>query len=175
MGLEICLVKEEYCRYLYNYDKKVAFNSGAKSGRPFIGILICVNYKNYFAPLTSPKQKHLKMKEGQDFIKIKKGELGGINLNNMIPIPESCLIKINIKEIADIKYRELLKEQKEWCNSNIRLILKKSVNLYRSIVFNNATDKLKERCCDFKLLEEKCYEYMNANSLKEEEVIYKYA
>ena len=37
----------------------------------------------YFAPLSSPKPKHKKMKNTIDFLKIKNGELGAVNFNNM--------------------------------------------------------------------------------------------
>ncbi len=39
----------------------------------------------YFAPLSSYKDKHKKMLETVDFIKIK--DYAVINLNNMIPVP----------------------------------------------------------------------------------------
>ena len=55
----------------------------------------------YYAPFTSPKPKHLKMKNGKDFRKIKQGEYGAINFNNMIPVPDSTLILIDIANIAD--------------------------------------------------------------------------
>ena len=42
----------------------------------------------YFAPLSSPKQKHLKMKNDIDFYKLSNGKLGAINFNNMIPVPD---------------------------------------------------------------------------------------
>ena len=43
----------------------------------------------------------------QDFLKIDGGKLGGINLNNMIPIPSSFLEKIEIDKIEDKKYKEI--------------------------------------------------------------------
>ena len=41
------------------------------------------------------------MKNGKDFRKIKQGEYGAINFNNMIPVPDSALILIDIANIAD--------------------------------------------------------------------------
>lgn len=38
----------------------------------------------YFAPLSSPKPKHLKLKSKLDFLKIDNGKLGAIN--NMLPV-----------------------------------------------------------------------------------------
>ena len=73
-----------------------------KNRRPFVGIILKINGINYFAPLSSPKEKHLNMKNNIDFIKINKGRDGVINLNNMIPIPEEQCYEINIKEENDI-------------------------------------------------------------------------
>ncbi len=174
MRLKLYTVNKEYCEFLRKYDTKVPNVNGEKEGRPFIGILICVNNKNYFAPLTSPKKKHLLMHETQDFIKIKSGELGAINLNNMIPIPYSELKMIDINNIKDDQYKKLLMKQLSWCNSSRNRITKRAYSLYRNIKYDNVTEKLKERCCDFELLEKICYTYMNKNMIKEDEIIYVY-
>lgn len=57
---------------------------GHKAKRPFLGIVLTINDFSYYAPLTSPKPKHIKMKDQIDFIKINDGHWGAINLNNMI-------------------------------------------------------------------------------------------
>ena len=49
-----------------------------------------INGFYYFAPLSSFKSKHKKMKESVDFIKIKDYEV--ININNMIPVPKEQMI-----------------------------------------------------------------------------------
>ena len=48
------------------------------------------------------------MKNGPDFHKIDGGRQGAINLNNMIPIPSSELILVDINNIPDKDYRNLL-------------------------------------------------------------------
>lgn len=164
----------EYCNYLYSIDRKVPIIKGIKENRPFVGMILCVNEKNFFAPLTSPKTKHLYMKETQDFIKIDNGKFGGINLNNMIPIPKRYLHLLNIDEIQDKKYAKLLKIQIEWLNKYKYKIEDKAEKLYYSVISNNAQINLIQRCCNFKLLEEKCYEYMKDNMIREDEIIYIY-
>lgn len=47
----------------------------------------------YFVPVSSPKDKHLKMKNPVDFMKLDKGALGAINFNDMIPV-KKAFIKI---------------------------------------------------------------------------------
>lgn len=51
-----------------------------------MGVLFEINSCKYFAPLSSPKAKHMLMKNQIDFYKIDRGKLGAINLNNMIPV-----------------------------------------------------------------------------------------
>lgn len=86
INLKIVRVNPEYCDYLRKYDNKVAYNKNEKELRPFIGILFKIDTCEYFAPLSSPKLKHKNMKNTVDFFKIKDGELGAVNFNNMIPV-----------------------------------------------------------------------------------------
>ena len=85
-NLKIVKVDSTYCDYLRKFDNKVVYNKNKKELRPFIGILFRIDDLEYFAPLTSPKPKHKKMKNKLDFFKIKNGELGAVNFNNMIPV-----------------------------------------------------------------------------------------
>lgn len=121
------------------------------------GIILELNSINYFAPLSSPKEKHKYMKTTLDFIKINNGRDGIINLNNMLPVPLICCKKISIEnEIKqNKKYGLILKYQYIWCNKNKEIILSKASKLYGLIISNKANIKLKNRCCDFKSLEEK--------------------
>lgn len=164
MKLRFYTVKEEYTNYLRIYDSKVPYTFEDKSKRPFIGIIFKVNNINYFAPLSSPKPKHKTMKNQTDFIKINSGEYGAININNMIPIQinECKLINIiinNQETEEEIMYKRLLINQIDWCNKNIEKILKSANKIYYTITLNKANKRLIDRCCNFKLLEEKCLEY----------------
>ena len=163
-----------YYNYLHYYESKVPYIDDEKINRPFIGVVLNVNGKNFFAPLTSPKKKHLTMNDMLDFLKIDSGKLGGINLNNMMPIPKSYLNKIDINNIKDIQYRNLLINQIKWISNNRLRIENKARNLYYLIINGNVTKKLEERCCDFRLLEQKCDEFMKENNIKEEEILYMY-
>ena len=60
----------EYYNFLHYYEPKIPYVKNEKQNRPFIGIVLDVNGKNYFAPLTSPKPKHITLKDMQDFLKI---------------------------------------------------------------------------------------------------------
>ena len=62
MGLSLYKVDEQYNRKLYELDCKVLDVSDWKARRPFVGILIEVNDIKYVAPISSPKKKHLSIK-----------------------------------------------------------------------------------------------------------------
>ena len=165
--LLLVTIDSAYCDYLRKFDSKVPYNCAHKESRPFVGILFNINSIKYFAPLSSPKAKHLKMKNTLDVLKIKNGKLGIINFNNMIPVQENNykLIDINYNFKYDRQYYNLLGEQLEWLNRCKNKIYKKSQFLYNSYINDKVTASLKKRCCNFILLEEKCLEY-NHNLIK---------
>ena len=68
-NFKLVRIDDKYCDYLRKYDSKVMYNANRKSLRPFVGVLFEVNKYKYFAPLSSPKLKHVKMKNNIDFIK----------------------------------------------------------------------------------------------------------
>ena len=92
----------------------------------------------------------------------------------MMPIPRSCLEKIEFIRIKDFKYRSMLRSQIKWINQNKLRIQNRARNLYYLILNEHATEQLVKRCCDFKLLERKCDEFMKENNLREEEILYQY-
>lgn len=157
-------VKTDYCDFLRKADPRVPHTMDHKSTRPFVGIVFIINDFHYYAPLTSPKPKHLHMKNQIDFLKINHGEWGAVNFNNMIPVPCDCLQKIEMRITAndseqDIAYKNLLANQLSWCNSHRDIILKQANKLYYAITQKKAWSTLSDRCCDFSLDEHMCLTY----------------
>ena len=118
----------------------------------------------YYAPLTSPKQKHLQMKNQVDFLKINNGVWGAINFNNMLPIHNKSLQQIVIKirssdTRTDVNYKNLLVNQLSWCNVHKDVILKHANKLYDLIVQKKGRQELIDRCCDFPVDEKQYYLY----------------
>ena len=116
MAFSFYTVDAKYCSFLREADPCVPYTMERKELRPFVGIVFSINAFRYYAPLTSPKPKHRSMKNQIDFMKIKEGEWGAINFNNMIPVHESCLHKVEMKilssdSIAEIAYKNLLSNQ----------------------------------------------------------------
>ncbi|MBR1386060.1 MAG: type III toxin-antitoxin system ToxN/AbiQ family toxin [Bacilli bacterium] len=156
-------VDYKYCDYLRQFDNKVSYNAGLKELRPFIGILFVVNKYEYFAPLSSPKAKHLKMKNNIDIIKIHDGNLGVINFNNMIPVMKNNYELFDLNKIpsnsSELKRQLLLKSQLQWLNRHNKIVRTKAIKLYDKYKNNDLPINIKNRCCNFILLEEKCNSY----------------
>ena len=89
--------------------------------------------------------------------------MGAINFNNMIPVCEDNIIKISLDEMCvtdkEKKYQKLLKEQIYWLNRNSEKLYGRAEKLYNSYIDGKLDKKTSNRCCDFKILEEKCEIY----------------
>ena len=91
--LTLYYIDGDYIHYLRKFDSKVPYNKRAK--RPYIGIVYTYNDNDYFAPLSLPKEKHLKLKKKMiDIWKIDEGKLGIINFNNMVPCTSDVLCEV---------------------------------------------------------------------------------
>ena len=92
----------------------------------------------YFAPLSSPKAKHLKLKSKLDFLKIDNGKLGAINFNNMLPVTNKNIINIDLNKKyltkTEEKYVKLLSEQIFWLNRNSEKVYVDAKNFMISIL-----------------------------------------
>lgn len=163
INLKIVTVDSKYCDYLRKYDNRVPYNKGDNETRPFVGVLFEINNCEYFAPLSSPKDKNKKMKNTIDFYKIDEGNLGAINFNNMIPVKEQNYYLVNLKKknnkIEEIKYKTMLNKQLQWLNERYDEVKNKSKKLYDLYNSGKLSNNIMDRCCNFKLLEEKCSEY----------------
>ena len=155
--LKIYEVKSEYIQYLGNYQKHLFLHTNEKDKRKYIGIVFQINGINYFAPLSSYKTKHVKMRESVDFIKIK--DYAVINLNNMIPIPQSQIVEIDINKEKDLSYRYLLQAESREINRQKNRIRKNAEIVYSHKIHNGDSTALAKRTNDFKLLEKLCREY----------------
>lgn len=162
--MEFYHIKNNYINYLKQYDNKVPDNKDEK--RPYVGIVLEINGVKYYAPLSSPKQKHKKMKNGKDFRKINQGIYGAINFNNMIPVVDCALIKIDIKNLKDLKYKNLLQNQYRYIRNDEEAIKRTAKALRELLITPDAQLKkhdliIKQRCCNLFILENCMKEYNN--------------
>lgn len=135
-----------------------------------MGTLIQIGDIKYYAPFTSPKQKHLQMKNGKDFRKIDQGKLGAINFNNMIPVVDTALLLIDINHEPDLQYRRLLQNQYKAIKADLSAIVQTAKALRKIVLTENdqltAHDRrVKARCCNLKLLESVYIQYNKNNML----------
>lgn len=157
-NLKLYYIDDEYINYLRKFDDKVPYNKSKT--RPYIGIVYEYKGVNYFAPLSSPKPKHLKISDmAMDVFKIDNGKLGVVNLNNMLPTPLSCLTDVLPTLKDDDKYKGLLIDQLNCINKTKQNLFAKIIKFQRQYRNGYINPNVKERCCNFELLEEKCNEY----------------
>ncbi|RKI42961.1 type III toxin-antitoxin system ToxN/AbiQ family toxin [bacterium D16-51] len=141
--------------YLIPYAPHLFQNkqTGQRNERKYIGIVLIVNGMNYFAPLSSFKAKHEKMKNGLDFIKI--GDYAVINLNNMFPVPNGEYTYVDIPTVKDFQYRKLLMSEYRIIRKLQDKIMKNAAEVYKHKIRKGNTTALAKRCNDFSLLEDK--------------------
>ena len=149
-------ITDDYISYLKKYDEKVPDNK--QEQRPYVGIVLEINGIKYYAPFSSPKSKHKKMKNTKDFRKINQGIYGAINFNNMIPVVDEALIIIDIDGLKDARYRRLLQNQYRCICIDSEYIIKTALNLHELIFTDDSLlsrndRRIKQRCCNLPILE----------------------
>lgn len=162
-NVQLVNVNKEYTDYLRQFESRISEEHENSNKRPFIGILVSTSKNKFVLP---PKDKHKKMKNSIDFHKINNGIWGAINLNNMFPVNNNVYSILNPSNLSignnsDRYYKELLVNQLTWLNleQNANKIVNKAENLYNKYYDNSLNIAVKNRCCNFPLLEQRCNEY----------------
>lgn len=159
LDIRIYEIDPHYIDYLVPYAPHLFHNSkkGQANSRKYIGIVLKVGEFDYFAPLSSFKPKHMAMKEGLDFIKVK--DYAVINLNNMFPVPASECAYVDFHHIRDASYRSLLQAEYRFIKSIQEKICKNAAALYKHKKEKGMSTSLAKRCNNFLLLEKQCQQY----------------
>jgi protein AbiQ len=164
--MDLYTIETEYVDYLKQFQERIWENDDKGKLRPYAGVVLHVGNNNYYVPLSSPKPKHMKMKDRLDFIRLEQQKQlkAVLNLNNMIPVHKSLVERIVINKITNPVYRELLHRE-------LLDIKRKQATIQKNaIVIYNKTTKYRDEpqnqrlvsvCYDFLLLEQKLQEYMN--------------
>lgn len=163
--LNLYYVDMKYIRELHKIDDNVMSVSPqiGKSTRPFLGVVIIMETKKYCIPLTSPQKDKFKGKSKEDFIKIPDSKckdehgapktIGILNLNNMIPVSDKFIQKVDLSTATEFN-RNLLINELRWCRDNLDIISNRANKLYNKVTLTPEKDRnLTRRCCDFKKLE----------------------
>lgn len=178
--LKLYHIRGDYINYLKSYDNNVQNNyDNGKNKKPYVGIVLKINNQSYFAPLTSPKDKHLKLKNSDPTtFKIKEHNnfYGSILLNNMIPVKDKDISKIDIHGIQDKQYKNILNREHEIILKNSDKIKNKAEVLYHAVV-NKSNKYFSKVSCDFLKLEKACdnYQQRENNTSKNYDIRFEYA
>ena len=157
-------VQENYVEYLKNVEIEARGftcvpNIVYGDSRKFLcGIVLVVNECNYYVPLTSSKSKYsesiLIEFPNDKHNKIK----GSLRFNYMFPVPESCIRERIIKNESDVKRRQFLNAQFQFCIKNTQRILNQAKRTHH-IVTKKLNPSLLRNSCDFSLLEQACQQF----------------
>lgn len=174
------VIDKNYLKYLHDIDNEVFYDdTKAYERKPFLGVIVTIDDRTYFIPLTSGKLKHANWKlsdtahfliyeiinnnavRKRDIIKPYKDEqvyriLAVLDIKKMIPVPQGCYKRIDFSQVEDKQYRRLLIKEYEFCRSIRDGVLERAVKIYTE---QKQNDKVYPFYCDFSRLEKACAEY----------------
>ena len=167
------VVDKAYINYLTQFDSRVGYVEYGVRLKLHIGIILNIDDVQYYVPISSVKSKHKKMSNSVDFHKIQDEETGFIyavlNINNMIPVPKSCITQVKYNMIDEFRifenekektdYIYLLQKEKFLIDKIEGALQNKAKKLYQKCMMKPESS-LASRCCSFRLLEEKCKLYI---------------
>ena len=129
------------------------------------GTVLLIDEIPYFAPVTSYSKKQ------QDSILIKDKKtniiLGSIRFNYMIPVPRECLHRLIIADLPTEQSKAHASKELKFCRRCRDKIYKAAKKTYERVLSKKHKELLKNSC-DFELLEEKYYEYIDIMNQDEE-------
>ncbi len=161
-------IDEKYNEFLQKYEKasrgitKVPNIRYTDRNKFAFGAVLEIGGIKYYVSVSSFDKKQ----EANILIRVagdEKEVKGSLRFNYMIPVPESCLTRLVIKNVKDEKYRQLLNKEWDFCVDNIERIQKKANKIYE-MVTQNRKQILTDNSCDFKLLEKAYMEYIGKTS-----------
>lgn len=153
-----------YIEGLRTLDSRVPIVDYGDDLKPFVGVVVIIDNINFYVSVTSPKPKQASWSNKLDFIRVEDEHgklLAGLNLNNMLPIPNRFLTPLDYMQIhlhrsfiSDEEkrlYLELLRDELKDIRKKRTLIERNALKLYNSVMENPETS-LAKRTVDFKTL-----------------------
>lgn len=190
-SLQFININQDYLKYMNSFCSEVYYKPTNYDNKPYLGILLNQNGIEYVIPLTSAKEKHKSWKNVESdrflifenstksaisqkaiFIENKDGIvkhiLSAIDLKKMFPVKECVYSKVDLiinqnDSIETKNYKNLMNKEFSFCVGILDSILQKATKLYDKQM---KTGKVIPFCCNFKLLEEKCKEWIDKNPEK---------
>ncbi|MGN1468208.1 MAG: type III toxin-antitoxin system ToxN/AbiQ family toxin [Ruminococcus sp.] len=174
--LKFYLVPYDYIQYLQNaeieargFSRVPNLDYGNNRKQKFVcGVVLSINNIDYFAPITSYKinkpDNFLIMNSKQNKV------LSSLRFNYMFPVPMNIIKIYSFSNISDLKYRSLVLEEYAYCIKNQNVIKKLANRTYKRVLLGKDMG-LVYNSCDFKLLEEKCREYIQAHQQEQQPIL----
>ena len=170
--LDWYVVDKKYIHYLTQFDSRIGYVEYGKRLKLHGGILLTIGDFHYYVPISSAKPKHQKMSNSLDFHKLLDESTGYLyavlNINNMLPVPDNCLTQLKYNQVESFRsfsnekektdYVYLLQKEKALIDNVQDTLQNKAMKLYQKCIAK-PDSSLAARCCDFKMLEEKCSSY----------------
>lgn len=156
--IEFYKVDTNYTAYLQQYDRQIPNISYHTNNKFVCGIVLHINGFNYYAPISSKKDKQqtnclITDHNGRVLSSIKFSFMFPANLNHLKQMDFNNIMKNNVN------YYNLLLKEYQFCKSHEQDILEKARKVYR--IGCNPHHPLNKVCCNFKLLEQKYLDYEN--------------
>lgn len=147
--LKLYSVSDGYVEYLRKrVTDRVISNLGENysASRKYLGIVLKLDSRDYYVPLSSPKQTDYEFKDGQKVVRRSivpimrivsaeaNGErilLGTLRFSHMIPVPQSEIFLYNANAETDIKYKSLIMKELRFIRRNTPQILKNASLIYK--------------------------------------------
>ena len=178
-------INQDYLKFLHENCAEVYYKPINYDNKPYLGILINEDDNQYVLPLSSAKEKHKSWKntESDRFLiyeicdknllssnAVYKQNTDGtvthilsvLDLKKMLPIKDGVYTKVdltaNSNDSAELRnYKNLMNKEYSFCLKILNSIIQKANKIYDKQM---ETGKVIKFCCDFKLLEQKCKEYI---------------
>ena len=172
MEIDFYYVKDEYISYLKEAEKRARGftcvpNTQYRSRNKFLfGACFQNNGINYFVPVSH------QIKRGDNNIiiktKPKKGkslELGSLRFAYMLPVPNKCLVLLDIKNIPEYDQKRRVNDELAFCRRSIDKIKRQAQKTFDSII-SSKNDKLLRNSCDFLVLQSAYISYCQENGIE---------
>lgn len=165
-------INETYIEPLQIIDPDVRISTGDKRTRPYIGIVLTIQDRLFFAPLSSPakfpstlnsnelqtaKAKKSNIEKRRISVKVisnKHVHLCNIIIGKIIPVPRSEITEISINDLLASsvssvkKYGDLLQKEYYAINAIKDIIYNKALRFYTKSLTNTLPKHNKTHCVD---------------------------
>ena len=165
-------INETYIEPLQIIDPDVRISTGDKRTRPYIGIVLTIQDRLFFAPLSSPakfpstlnsnelqtaKAKKSNIEKRRISVKVisnKHVHLCNVIIGKIIPVPRSEITEISINDLLASsvssvkKYGDLLQKEYYVINAIKDIIYNKALRFYTKSLTNTLPKHNKTHCVD---------------------------